>query len=722
MKKFYAHSTDSKDTTDWQLLEEHLHNVTSKAEEFASFFNGAAWARYLGNYHDLGKSTLQWQAWLRHVNGIIDEFSRYYDGHPTHAFLGAQKLFAQSQEAGKLLAYCVAGHHAGLPDWGCGTRSGLKHRLEQSYPDPMIENIAGTLPTVLPFELEQKRMGYQLQFFIRMLFSCLVDADYLDTENALDAEKAAWRGQYPDITTHAVEFWQNFNKLREKADPESFVNKQREQVLQDCLNVAKQPCGFFSLTVPTGGGKTLASLAFALEHAKQNNLRRIIYVIPFTTIIEQNAAVFRQMLGGDCILEHHSNFFPEDGDWKSRLAAENWDAPVVVTTNVQFFDSFYANKPSKCRKLHNVAKSIVIFDEVQAIPVERLQPCLEVINELVHSYDSSVVLCTATQPAFQASSEFPSGLKEVTEIISDVSSLFSHLKRTEEIYIGSKSVEEISHELEQHHQVLCVVNTRDQALEIFQCLSDSSNIFHLSALMYPQHRSNILKKIRKKLEQGQKCLVISTQLIEAGVDIDFPCVFRAVAGIDSIAQAAGRCNRNGTFAIPSKVFIFSFAEDSAGSFIRHAVQSAQKLFAEHQGNLTAPDCVRAYFRDYFWKNEQRMDEGNTLELCRQGQGLDIQFRELAKFRMINSPTQPVIIALEKESIDLVSKLEFVEHSGGISRKLQKFTVQIYPYQLSEIEKWLETPLPGIYVLKSKEMYSDQTGLRCISPQGEGFFA
>ncbi len=721
MKKYYAHSTDSEDKSDWQLLEEHLFNVATKAEKFASFFNAGAWANYLGHYHDLGKATLPWQAWLRHVNGIIDEFLSYYEGHPTHAFLGAKKLLTISQEAGKLLAYCVAGHHAGLPDWGSGTQAGLKHRLEQSYPDPMIANIAGKLPTDLPFQLEQNRMGYQLQFFIRMLFSCLVDADYLDTEKALDAKKAAWRSQYPEITSLNEKFWQNFNELRKDADPKSFVNQQREKILHNSLNAAKQPRGLFSLTVPTGGGKTLASLAFALKHAKKNNLRRIIYVIPFTTIIEQNAIVFRKMLGDDCVLEHHSNFFPEDSDWKSRLAAENWDAPVIVTTNVQFFDSFYANKPSKCRKLHNVANSIIIFDEVQAIPVERLQPCLEVINELVRSYETSIVLCTATQPAFQASSQFPSGLKEITEIVSDVPSLFMHLKRTEEMYVGHRSTEEIANELEEHNQVLCVVNTRGQALDIFQCLPDSPDTFQLSALMYPAHRSKVLETIRNRLKKGDTCRVISTQLIEAGVDIDFPCVYRVAAGIDSIAQAAGRCNRNGTFDIPSKVFIFSLDGNTEGSFMRHAVQSARKLFEEYQGNLTAPDCVHEYFTDYFWINEQRMDEGSILELCRQGQALEVQFRDIATFRMINSPTLPIIIALEEESINLVNQLEFAEHSGGVLRKLQKFTVQIYPYQLSEIEDWLETPLPDVYVLKSEEMYSDQTGLRCSSPQGEGFF-
>jgi CRISPR-associated endonuclease/helicase Cas3 len=465
-------------------------------------------------------------------------------------------------------------------------------------------------------------------------------------------------------------------------------------------------------------------LAFALNHAKKQGKRRVIFVIPFTSIIEQNAKVFCDMLGDNAVLEHHCNFLPDDSDWKTRLATENWDAPVVVTTNVQFFNSFYSNKPAKCRKLHNVANSIIVFDEVQAIPVEKLQPCLEVIKELSLNYGVTSVLCTATQPAIEFSEKFKSGLRDVREIIHDVPALFSALKRTEEIFVGKLNVQEIASRLLAHEQVLCIVNTRQQALDIFNALPESDSNIHLSALMHPAHRTEKLDKIRIRLLPTTKmpCRVVSTQLIEAGVDVDFPCVFRAVAGIDSIAQAAGRCNRNGLSKTPCKVSVFEFPEESGCSFFRHAAESATKLFLPFAGRLTTPECVREYFADFFWKNEGRMDEDGIIEnLCRPAQSGNIQFKDIAQFRMIKSATIPIVVVLEENAVELIRALEFAEHKGGILRKLQQFSVQIYPYQFEEIKDWLENPVQGVWVLRTATLYSRTTGLNCSPPEGNAFF-
>jgi CRISPR-associated endonuclease/helicase Cas3 len=474
------------------------------------------------------------------------------------------------------------------------------------------------------------------------------------------------------------------------------------------------------LTVPTGGGKTLASLAFALAHSKKYGKRRIIYVIPFTSIIEQNAQVFREMLGDDAILEHHCNFMVDESDWKSLLASENWDAPIIVTTNVQFFNSFYANKTSHCRKLHNVADSIVIFDEVQAIPVEKLSPCMEVIKELSLNYGVSSVLCTATQPAIEYSEQFQSGLQGVREIIRDVPGLFGALKRTEESFIGELSVQDVATKLSNYEQVLCIVNTRQQALEIYNALPQSVETIHLSALMYPLHRTEKLDEIRRRLHDGVPCRVVSTQLIEAGVDVDFPCVFRAVAGIDSIAQAAGRCNRNGLHDKACQVFVFSFADVPISPFIKQAAQSAEKLFDLFKGKLTSPECVREYFDDYFWKNQQRMDSEGIIELCSKSQKGDIQFKDIANFEMIKSVTVPVIVALDNNSIALVESLKYAKYKGRILRKLQQYTVQIHSNQLKEIKESLEVMEPGILVLFFKSLYSENTGLKCSTPRGEAF--
>ncbi len=722
--QFYAHSLEGVPPEKWQKLEEHLKNVAEMAAEFARPFGGEDWARLAGNNHDLGKGTRPWQAYLRKVNQIIDEFTAFYDGHPNHAAAGAQFLFNNSRQAGKLLAYIIAGHHGGLPNWSDSQRAALQERLESSSPEIDFPHAPPDFPTELPFARDQKRAGFQMQFFVRILFSCLVDADYLDTESFMDKGRADWRSKYPEIDELYERFWKNFNAMREQADPDLNVNIRREQVLADCLQVADKAAGIFSLTVPTGGGKTLSSLAFALKHAIKHGKRRIIYVIPFTSIIEQNASIFRDMLGDDAVLEHHCNFIADAADWKTRLAAENWDAPIIVTTNVQFFNSFYSNKTSKCRKLHNVADSIVIFDEVQAIPVERLAPCLEVIKELSENYGVTSVLCTATQPAIEFSEQFPAGLKIDQEIISDVPALFVGLKRTEEVYTGTFSEQEIAEKLFENEQVLCIVNTRQQALDIFDALPESDENIHLSALMYPAHRTEKLNEVRRRLSPNNRlpCRVVSTQLIEAGVDVDFPSVFRAVAGIDSIAQAAGRCNRNGRSITPGKVSVFDFREDGGCSFFRQAAQSAEKLFEPFAGRLTEPECVRAYFADFFWKNTQRMDKDGIInDYCLPAYRGDIQFRKIAEFRMIESATIPVIVALNYDAIALITALEHAEHKGGILRKLQKYSVQVYPYQLEEIRAWLENPCPGIWVLRSKELYSNDTGLKCKAPQGEAFF-
>jgi CRISPR-associated endonuclease/helicase Cas3 len=371
-----------------------------------------------------------------------------------------------------------------------------------------------------------------------------------------------------------------------------------------------------------------------------------------------------------------------------------------------------------------VANSIIIFDEVQAIPVEKLKPCLEVIKELSLNYGVTSILCTATQPAINFSDQFGAGLKNVREIIKDIPTLFGALKRTEEFFIGELNEQDVANQLMQNEQVLCIVNTRQQALDIFNSLPESDANIHLSALMHPAHRTKRLDEIRNRLNPLHRlpCRVVSTQLIEAGVDVDFPAVFRAVAGIDSIAQAAGRCNRNGLSETPCKVSVFEFPENSRCSFFRQAAQSSAKLFGPFSGKLTSPECVREYFADYFWKNEQRMDLDGIIEnLCLPAQAGDIQFIDIAKFQMIESATIPIVIAIEETAVKLVRSLEFAEHIGGILRKLQQYCVQIYPYQFEEIQHWLENPSPGVWVLRSEELYSAVTGLQCKSPEGNAFF-
>jgi CRISPR-associated endonuclease/helicase Cas3 len=391
-----------------------------------------------------------------------------------------------------------------------------------------------------------------------------------------------------------------------------------------------------------------------------------------------------------------------------------------VTTTVQFFNSFYANKPSKCRKLHNVTNSVVIFDEVQSIPVEKLSPCLEVLKELTQNYGVSAILCTATQPAIGYSDYFPSGLKNMTEIINNIPSLFHALKRTAETFIGEINEIELSEKLSAQSQVLCIVNTRQQALDLFNLLPDDQGRFHLSALMYPLHRTKVLNEIRFRLKNKLPCRVISTQLIEAGVDVDFPVVFRMVAGMDSIAQAAGRCNREG-LKDKGYVYIFKFKNCSPPGFFRQTAQSAEQLFDKFTEQFLEPRCIHEYFLNYYWKNSDRMDSEGIISLCNKGCKGDIQFKDIAMFQMIKTATIPIIIALEDEAIALVRQLDFIEHGGLIFRKLQQYSVQIYNYQMDELNGWLENPKPGLFVLRSPERYSNKSGLICKEPEGEAFF-
>ncbi len=723
-KEYYAHSLENKPVETWQKLSDHLLQTAALAKKFAKPFQAEYWAYIAGLNHDIGKGALPFQSYLLHANNVEDEeLKPYYAGRIDHSSKGAQQLYDNSRQGGKLLAYCVAGHHSGLPNWIKDSAHGLKYRLEKTIP-PVMFTIKDEIefPQKLPLaNLDANRFGFQLQFFTRMIFSCLVDADYLDTEKFISPEMATYRGQYPELKNLHDSFWSNFNNLRKRAKLSS-VNTIRERVLTNCLKKAVEKPGLFSLTVPTGGGKTLSSLAFALNHALKHGKRRIIYVIPFTSIIEQNAKVMRNTLGDDCVLEHHSNFTPDDTDWKTRLSAENWDVPIVVTTNVQFFDSFYSNKTSKCRKLHNVADSVVIFDEIQAIPVEKLNPCIEVLRELTLNYGVTAVLCTATQPALTKSKEFENGLEGVREIISDVPSLFKSLRRTRQNFIGKLGDDDVAKLLRDEKQVLCVVSTRKKASELFNRIRENGDAFHLSALMYPVHRSRVLDEIRSRLhpENHESCRLVSTQLIEAGVDVDFPVVFRSLAGMDSIAQSAGRCNREGRMG-QGDVFVFEPEDGIPAGYFRQTAQCAKRLLERFPGKLIEPECIREYFLDYYWVNRMRMDDKDIVGICSAGQAGDIQFEDISSFRMIESANIPIIIALEDKSVDLVEKLVAVKYPGAILRKLQQFSVQVYPNQLDSLRDWLENPYPGVYALRTSELYSNETGLVCAPPECHAFF-
>lgn len=569
--ELYAHSLPGNpNQEEWQLLDQHLHNVGELSAEFAEPFGAAEWGRIAGLWHDVGKFSEAFQRYLSksHNNDSdITETAVSCD----HSTAGAQYLAENGGKLGLLLSYVIAGHHGGLPN-GIAPDKSLHKRLDKEV-EPWyrgLESLNIPFNNLIPQPCLPLKEGlaqldpFAISFFVRMIFSALTDADFLDTEAFMDPvkheERRTWDFSVIKQIEDALE-----NHVDSFGEPGTDVGQQRAAVREACLQAASLLPGFFSLTVPTGGGKTLASLAFALRHARMHNKRRIVYVIPFTSIIEQTANVFRGMiaklhpgLSKSAIIEHHSNFDPKRETRQSRLATENWDAPLIVTTAVQFYESLFGNRSSRCRKLHNLADSIIILDEAQCLPVDLLTPCLAALRELVERYSTSIVLCTATQPAVKKREGFQAGLEDVREIVPDPSILYRDLKRVRVENVGGVTDEELVEQLAVIPQVLCIVNTRRHAAELFKRLENTSGdsaIFHLSANMCGKHRQKTLKQIFERLDANKPCRVISTQVIEAGVDIDFPVVFRSMAGVDSIAQAAGRCNRNG-FLREGRVVVF----------------------------------------------------------------------------------------------------------------------------------------------------------------------
>lgn len=723
----YARSTEDKiNKKDWQALEAHLKGVTEKAGAFAAPFGGTQWARALGLLHDIGKAS--------------DEFQQRLAGGPTvdHATAGAQEACRlYGSELGQVLGYSICGHHGGLPNGGNIAESGsLIERLTRKLPH--YAQWQTCLPEKLPDKNEIKfplksinkcKGGFQLSFFVRMLYSCLVDADALDAEWALEKAKSKLRAQWEPLAL-ALPRLETF-LAKQQAGPLAIrpINVRRTQILEQVKTAASRPRGIFSLTIPTGGGKTQISLAFALKHAEEWGLKRIIYVIPFTSIIEQNADVFRNILGEQMVLEHHSNVSIEkikdryvkhaiasEKDAvtfaeKCRLASENWDAPLVVTTNVQALESLFANKPSRCRKLHNMANSLLIFDEAQMIPRQFLQPALAAMSELVDNYGSSVILCTATQPVWDKVRYIKGldnadllGERGIQELAPEPKKLYEEFRRVRAEYIGPKTDEELTQQFCDLEQVLCIVNTRKHAQRLFALLKErvvDDSLFHLSTRMCPEHRRAQLRIIRKRLADKLPCRVISTQLIEAGVDVDFPVVYRAAAGIDSIVQAAGRCNREQTQK-EGQVFIFWPEKHGLPQgYFSLTAELAKEVFQEIADPLSL-EAVAAYFRKlYALGGENSLDGKKILSnIETTARTLSYNFPDIAeKFQLIDSPTESVIIPWTpyfctdtRGDISFYDGLAVIEQqiheeesSMAVQRYLQPITVQMYQHELEKMQ-------------------------------------
>ncbi len=717
---FYAHSTKNTDKSDWQLLHDHLKNVATISQEFAHDFNAGELAYTSGLLHDLGKYSPEFQRRLEGTAIHVD--------HSTAGALEAGKLFQKTYSL--LFAYSISGHHGGLLNYG-SSESGLCERLlKPDLPDYSFYRQEIVIPDQRMFHINLKsfpsKAGFSISFFTRMLYSCLVDADSLDTEKFSSPEKSSLRERYESFEILGKKF-EAYMREKNSGAGDSPINRERKKIFNWCVDAGLLAPSIFTLTVPTGGGKTLSSMAFALEHLKKNNLNRIFYIIPYTSIIEQNAKVFRDIFGSRNVLEHHSNFDPatvksETGDPVSEsltLATENWDMPVVVTTNVQFFESLFSNKRSRCRKLHNLAKSVIILDEAQMLPTGYLLPCLAALSELVRNYGTTVIICTATQPKL---GDFLDESLRPQEIMQSPANLYETFRRVQVTNLGPLSDAELSGLLKEHPRVLCIVNTRNHARKLFDALQDSGNYFHLSARMCPVHRREKIAEIKTLLKEGKDCRVISTQLIEAGVDIDFPVVYRTMTGIDSIAQAAGRCNREGK--LPSgEVFVFKSTESyGKATSWQNLVAEVGEMALDGSDDPLSLSTVADYFkRLYHYKEDGGLDEKKILPLLEErSQELAFPFEDIANaFRIIEEGTKDVIIPYDENARSKIAELHSAEFPWNYIRELQGYTVSIYPNEFRELERRdaVEIVDDRFYILKSCEDYSDETGLENRSKTG-----
>ncbi len=785
MQTWYAHTSDSDSSDARQPLEEHLENVANQAAEFASSFGYERWGYTLGLLHDIGKATSAFQKRLEGSSESVD--------HATPGARIALECYDITEEIeGRILAYAIAGHHGGMPN---GTvhegseRAPLQERLSRdsnqrvdtiqlvknltdmglAIPDQCeLEplNIEGRYNTLLKEGRSKKQLASQVVFSLsvlcRMLYSCLVDADYLDTEQFVTPQIAKSRlaSKYDTIETLSARFDSYVARLVAQAS-DTPVNRARASILNDCRDAASHKKDLFTLTVPTGGGKTLSVMAFSLRHALIHGCSRIIYASPFTTITEQTAQVFRAIFGQENVLEHHSNFdssqLDDDESLHHRLAIQNWDAPLIVTTNVQLLESLYSNKPSSCRKLHNIANSILIFDEAQTLPDELLTATLAMLEELSLDYGVSSVLCTATQPALEGRWPFGSETKEIVRHREEFTEAFGH--RTRFVYLDAITEDKLAQDIASQNQALCIVGTKTKARNLYEAVKCSAGceessscetlrtfgIYHLSAHMTPLHRSELLDEIRERLHEGKRCLVISTQLIEAGVDVDFPNVYRELAGLDSLFQAAGRCNREGRRP-EGIVRVFELSEDEPSDEasmqygaantrktgpLAHTwlerMKSISRMLIRENNDYIDESLVKPFFSERYGFNPEALDTREIYQHLTDPQLIRSGYKTLRletvarDYRIIDDSSRAVFVPWGQGGKNLMHQLKRVSETCGFSASmaaiLQRSSVSvradIYDALVREgaIDAESYAPISVLQLdMGYKIFYSDEIGL------------
>jgi len=702
---YYAHSTKRPDKQDWQGLAEHLQDVAEMAEAFGHPLGIGRAARLAGLLHDLGKYN---PAFLARLSG---------DKEPVdHSTAGAAVICDRAKGPDRiiaeLIAAAIAGHHAGLPDMNGEAQSTLAERLkgfsassiDPAWEDEIVVDATALVPDFQWEKTDRERSAFQLAVLGRMIFSCLVDADFKDTERFYDmVEGRSADREWPELAKILPDLIGRFDRFMTRfGPPVGTLNTLRADILTHVRGRAGDAPGLYTLTVPTGGGKTLASLGFALDHARTHGHRRIIYAIPFTSIIDQTAAVFREVLGddGDIVLEHHSAIEDENskaegyaGRDKLKLAMEDWAAPIVVTTNVQLFESLFAARGSRARKLHNIAGSIIILDEAQTLPRPLLVPAVWMLEALARDYGCTIVLCTATQPALDRRNfpeGHPAGLPlEGKELAPDPENLARQLKRVTLRHAGPMPDEALLDELTEVSQGLVIVNSRKHALQLYRAGEEAGldGLMHLTTRQYAADRRILLAEVRRRLKDGAPCRLIATSLVEAGVDLDFPRAWRAEAGLDQIAQAAGRVNREGKRPVAqSIVTIFNAPDNPPPSEIRGLAGDMGRMMHKHP-DLFAPAAMDDFFSEVYWRvgpeglDRGRIDHEPIRHKFRLSAGhTDFSYRSAAEnFRMIESGMLPVIVPGDVEAMEAVRQLSVEKvPTGKLARELQPYIVQVPP--------------------------------------------
>lgn len=701
---FFAHSVPLRDEGEWQVLNVHLNAVAHHAAKLAKELRLSAAAALAGLAHDLGKYDERFQDYIRGRGTSID-----------HSTAGAALLMDIARRAGTLegriaaevLAYCVLGHHAGLPDCRNDTTASLSARIEafEDRLDPawaaeVTLDLDGVFAELRSHVGGEETRAFDLSIVTRMIFSCLVEADYLDTEAFYAAHKG-WEPDrvWPRLRDHLPALRGRIDAYMSRLDTGGDVNPVRQEILAHVRGQASLPPGLFTLTVPTGGGKTLASLAFALDHAAAHGHRRIIYAIPFTSIIDQTAAIFGDALGAEMVLEHHSaideerdrkNRTPEDrnrtrgpeGGDKVRLAMENWAAPVVVTTNVQLFESLFAARPSRARKLHNIAGSIIVLDEAQTLPKALLQPCLRMLDCLARHWGCTVVFCTATQPAVEEALRGGAALSPVRELAREPERLARRLRRARLVDGGEMDNVALLAALRGTERGFVIVNSRVHALDLFEEAKRAGveGLVHLTTRQTAAHRREILATVRGRLRNGEPCRLIATSLIEAGVDLDFPAGWRAKAGLDQVLQAAGRVNREGRrSAEESLLTVFTSAAYPAPREIRSLIGDMEQTEELHADDLQSLEAIETYFGRVYarLRANKGLDRERIVAAFALAKGTDFAFRDVARrFRMIESTMLPVVIPRGKAAAE-VEKLHVEKiPTGALARALQPHVVLV----------------------------------------------